>query len=467
MKKILIADDESSIRMILSRAVEKLGHEPVCAENGKDAFDILTSQNITAALLDIRMPEMNGLDLLKNKDEFLSQPPLIIMTAQDTMENAVQAMKSGAYDYLTKPFDLEDVSLILNRAIESHDLKKEVEHLKNKSTTSAKIVGKSKAMLEVFKTIGKVADQDVTVLIQGESGTGKELIAKAIHEESQRREQSFIAVNSSAIPENLLESELFGYKKGAFTGAEQDKIGYFEQADGGTIFLDEIGDMPLHLQVKILRFLQEKTMTRLGETQAKKLDVRVIAATHQDLEKKIKAGEFREDLYFRLNVVPIFLPPLRERRNDIPALIDFFQNKYNTIGSSQKRFAQDALTYFYQLDWPGNVRELENTIKRCLVLAKGDVITKKDILEIQGQNVSNKTQINLQDKLSQDLELVLSSYLQALPTQDWQNLYEKSLNSFEKPLLNEVLKKTKGNQLKAAEILGINRNTLRTKLKNL
>ncbi|EKD42580.1 MAG: hypothetical protein ACD_73C00098G0004, partial [uncultured bacterium] len=375
MPTILIADDESSIRTILAKSMENQGYTVVKATDGAEAFNILKSQPIDVALVDIRMPEITGLELLTRKSEFVGDPSFFVITAQDTMENAVEAMKRGAVDYLTKPFDLTEIGILVERALQDRKNRAELAELKstlsNKSVDNS-LIGKNRLMQTVFKTIGKVANQDVTVLIEGESGTGKEMVAKAIHFQGSRASKSFLAVNCSAIPDNLLESELFGYRKGAFTGANMDRAGYFERANGGTLFLDEIGDMPTPLQAKLLRVLQEREIQRLGDTKAIPVNVRIIAATNQKLEERVRKGRFREDLYFRLKVVPIYLPALSERRDDIKLLVDHFVKKCAAdFKIPLKKISPDALEYLENRDWPGNIRELENLVKRVVVLSQG------------------------------------------------------------------------------------------------
>lgn len=467
---VLIADDEDSIRLILARAVEKMGLKARCVSNGKAALDALKSSGIGAAIIDVRMPELSGLEILGHSAEFAAETPVIVMTAQDTMENAVTAMKNGAFDYITKPFDLDEIRILIERALENARLKTELSALKRSVPDRGErhaLIGGTRGMQGIFKTIGKVADQDVTVLIQGESGTGKELIARAIHSSGRRSNQAFVAVNCAAIPDNLLESELFGFKKGAFTGAVEDKIGFLEQADGGTIFLDEIGEMPANLQVKILRFLQDKTVQRLGDPNVRTLDVRVIAATNRDLKTAVAKEVFREDLYFRLNVVPIAVPPLSERREDIPRLTQHFLAKYGALLANEtKRFSPDAVDYFSTRDWPGNVRELENAVKRVLVLARGDVVTAAEARGILSGNtdVPDASKTATLDDL---VRLKIRAAVQALADENATDLYGKLLVGFEKPLISAALEMTRGNQLKAAELLGLNRNTLRKKIRVL
>lgn len=473
MANILIADDELSIRTILKRFLEKQQHQVIVAQNGIDALEYLKSTELDLAILDIRMPGMTGLDILNHQSSFFSHPSIVVMTAQDTMENAIEAMKRGAYDYITKPFDLEELKIILDKAFETSLLKREIKRLKqshqSKETEKINIIGKSKAIHEIYKTIGRIADQDVTVLIQGESGTGKELIARAIHYQGKRMYYPFITVNCSAIPENLFESELFGHRRGAFTGAHTDRAGFFEQAHKGTIFLDEIGDIPLDVQVKLLRVLQEKEIQRLGDNRLIPVDVRIIAATNKELEQEVLQGHFREDLFFRLNVVPLSLPPLRKRQSDIPDLIDYFLQKFAVeFNQERKQFAPDAMKHLQEREWKGNIRELENVVKRLVVLTPGDVITRYDLEEMQAASLSLPINPHLKEtEVEKFIEASLTSLLLSVGSDDASNIYDTYLPLLERPLIKVLLRKTRGNQVQTAKLLGINRNTLRKKINEL
>ena len=365
INRILVADDEESMRWVLSKALRKKGFTVDLARDGDEALRLIRSESYDLAILDIKMPGINGLDLLDKVREFKSDLLVVIMTAEAGMKNAVEAMKRGAYDYLTKPFDLDVMDAIVEKANRAQEMTMQVsalkDELKDHYLLDKGIIGNSIPMREVYKTIGKVAPSDMTVLIQGESGTGKELIAKAIHCNSKRLVKPFIAMNCAAIPKELLETELFGHEKGSFTGASERKLGKFEQANGGTVFLDEIGDMPLDLQAKILRVLQERELTRTGGSQNITVDVRIVAATNQDLQQLVQQRLFREDLYYRLNVVPINLLPLRERRDDILLLVDhFLQKTCAELDVPLKKIDQPALDRLEAYSWPGNVRELEN-----------------------------------------------------------------------------------------------------------
>ena len=383
LNRILVADDEESMRWVLSKALRKKGFSVDLARDGSEALRLIKENPYEMAILDIKMPGINGLDLLDRIREQHQDLLVVIMTAEASMKNAVEAMKRGAYDYITKPFDLDVIDAIIEKVNRAREMTSQVtllkEELKDRYQVEKNIIGNSAVMREVYKTIGKVAPSDITVLIEGESGTGKELVARAIHFNSRRIGKPFVAINCAAIPKELLESELFGFEKGAFTGAMERKIGKFEQANGGSIFLDEIGDMPLDLQSKILRVLQEKEITRTGGNQNIPVDVRIIAATNQNLEDRVRDKQFREDLYYRLNVVPINLAPLRERREDIPLLVDYFLKKSCAeLDLPLRRCSPDTLRLLSRHSWPGNIRELENTIKRAVILCPDPLLTEAD-----------------------------------------------------------------------------------------
>src|SRR5579884_1808188 len=379
---LLVADDEESIRWVLERACTQRGHAVTAVASGTAALAALRTQAFDVALIDIRMPDVSGLDVLTRAREERIDTLFIVMTAQNTMANAIEATKRGAYDYLTKPC-----------ALELRRLTRDLERLRGELDERRELlIGRTPAMQEIYKVIGRVAPTDATVLIQGETGTGKELVARTIHHHSDRR-GPFVALNCSAIPNELLESELFGYERGAFTGAVERRIGKFEAAAGGTLFLDEIADMPLALQAKVLRVLQEREFTRVGGREAIRADVRIVAATNQDLEAAVRAGRFREDLFFRLHVVRIHVPPLRERRADIPELIDFFVDKINReLGTSIVGVTDDVRERLIQHPWPGNVRELENTLRRAAVLARagGNQVKAAQMLGINRNTLRKK-----------------------------------------------------------------------------
>jgi two-component system nitrogen regulation response regulator GlnG len=468
---ILVADDEESMRWVLSKALKKKGFTVDLARDGDEALQFIQSRQYDLAILDIKMPGLSGLELLDKVREQKSDLLVVIMTAEASMKNAVEAMKRGAYDYITKPFDLDVIDAIIEKVNKAREMTSQVsmlkEELKDKYQLEKTIIGNSPAMRDVYKTIGKVAPSDVTVLIQGESGTGKELIARAIHFNSHRLGKPFIAINCAAIPKELLESELFGFEKGAFTGAVERKLGKFEQADKGTMFLDEIGDMPLDLQAKILRVLQEREVSRTGGNQSIGVDVRIIAATNQDLEEKVQRKEFREDLFYRLNVVPINLVPLRERKEDIPSLVEYFLAKTCTeLGTPGKQCSPETVAMLAAHDWPGNIRELENAIKRAVILSSDPLLTPADFQGLRRIKISEQSPT---DDLS--LEGIVDTKLRAclvnMDKMESGDLYDVVIEQVERPLIRFVLEKTRWNQVKAADILGINRNTLRKKIQDL
>jgi len=471
IKRILVADDEESIRFVLSKALRKSGYSVDLADNGGKALELLDSKNYDLAILDIKMPELSGLDILDRVKEVNPDLLVIIMTAEANMKNAVEAMKRGAYDYLTKPFDLEALDAILERALRAKEMTLQVEALReqlgDRYLLERGIVGNSSAMSEVYKTIGKVAPSDMTVLIQGESGTGKELIARAIHYNSKRLIKPFITVNCAAIPKDLLESELFGHERGAFTGATQRKVGKFEQADEGTIFLDEIGDMPLDLQAKILRVLQEREITRVGGDKSISVNVRIIAATNQDIKELVDERRFREDLFYRLNVIPITLLPLRERRDDIPLLADhFIKSTCAELCISGKSFDRKAIELLEKHSWPGNVRELENSIKRAVILSPDPVLTVGDFPDAANEKCS-LSKDGKEYSLEAIVDMKLRASLCGVAKMEHGDIYDMVIAQVERPLISFVLEQAKGNQLRAADILGINRNTLRKKIREL
>lgn len=471
LNRILVADDEESIRWVLSKALKQKGFSVDLAHDGSHALELIKDNCYDLAILDIKMPGITGLDLLDKVREMNSDLLVVIMTAEASMKNAVEAMKRGAYDYITKPFDLDVIDAIIEKVARARDIAGQVitlkQELKDRYQVEKNIVGNSAAMQEVYKTIGKVAVSDVTILIQGESGTGKELVARAVHFNSERLGKPFIAINCAAIPRDLLESELFGSEKGAFTGAGERKQGKFEQANHGTLFLDEIGDMPLDLQAKILRVLQEQEVTRIGGSQNIQVDVRIVAATNQSLAEKVRLKEFREDLYYRLNVVPITLAPLRERRDDIPALANYFLSRSCAeMSVSPKQLAEDALTLLKSYSWPGNVRELENSVKRAVILSNDPLLTALDF-----GGVLPASEIPPIDARETSLEVLvdmkLRSCMNGIEGLDKGDIHAMVLEQVERPLIRLVLEKCRWNQVKAADVLGINRNTLRKKISEL
>jgi two-component system nitrogen regulation response regulator GlnG len=464
--RVLIADDEESIRMVLGTALAQAGHDVETVASGGDALAALGAGDFDVAILDIRMPDVNGLDVLERIRATDNAVIPIVVTAQNTMTNAIEAMKRGAFNYLTKPFDLDEVRTLVARAAEMHELTRTVARMRSeiggRYEPGVTLVGTSAAVQEIFKAIGRVAKSDATVLIEGESGTGKELIARAIHSHSTRWSGPFVALNCSAIPRDLLESELFGHERGAFTGASERRVGRFETADDGTLFLDEIGDMPVELQVKLLRVLQEREFSRVGNTRVIKANARIIAATNQSLERAVREGRFREDLYFRLKVVPITVPPLRERRGDIPALICYFLAKINAeMGTDIAAIAPEAEELLMRHSWPGNVRELENCLLRAAVLAPGRTLTPED-LSLSDAAPPPALAGSIADTLRSAVAALVND-----PERPAKELHAAVVGAVERPLIELILEQTSGNQLRAADLLGINRNTLRKKITSL
>jgi len=466
--RILVADDEESIRWVLSKTLNKKGFQVDLAESGDEAQKLFKQNDYDLAILDIKMPGVTGLELLRRFRESRPDTMVVIMTAESSMENAVEAMKSGAYDYITKPFDLNAIDAVVLKAQKASDVSEEVHRLKSELQgqyqLDRSIIGNSQDMQNVYKIVGKTAPSDITVLITGESGTGKELVARAIHYNSPRLGKPFIALNCAAIPRELLESELFGHEKGAFTDAKERRAGKFEQAHGGTLFLDEIGDMPLELQAKLLRVLQEKEITRTGGNSTLSVDVRIIAATNQDLEEKVRSKAFREDLYYRLNVVPIPLPPLRDRQDDIPLLVDFFIGHANEeLDTDISGCTEEALNLLVSYDWPGNIRQLENAIRRAVLLSSDSALTPEDFPDMTGDVSGRESDSSLENLIAGKLH----SSLAQMDVNELDDLYEMVLYQMERPLIRIILEKTRGNQVRTAEILGINRNTLRKKIQTL
>ncbi len=456
-KKILIIDDDESIIWVIKKALEPGGYKTSSRTRLTSGLRA-AEDHFPVILLDLMLPDGSGLDGLRELKASQPDTIVIMITANAMMDSTISAMKEGAYDYLEKPFDIEELKILVDKAFKDLALRQELRELKKAAfeTETPQMVGRSPKMLKVFKDIGRVASKDITVLITGESGTGKELVAKAIHLNSRRSTGPFVAINAASIPKDLLESELFGYNKGAFTGAARDKTGRIEAAHGGTLFLDEIGEMEQSLQAKLLRFLQEKEFNPLGSTDTMKADVRIIGATNRDLSEAVSQGRFREDLYYRFNVVQIKVPPLRERKEDVPLLIkSFLRESVEKLETGEKELAKETKAFLEKYDWPGNVRELENVIKRACVLSTGTIIEKKDLLIEEANSYSIKD----------FLEEKLKRYLKDMAKITNFNLYDTVLSEVEKALISIVLKETNGNQLKTARLLGINRNTLRTKIK--
>jgi two-component system response regulator AtoC len=447
MRRVLVVDDEENIRLVLRTLLRRNGYEVETASNGEEALKLVETFGPDFVLTDARMPKMGGLDLLSTLRAKQSDATVIVMSAYGNVEMALEAIQAGAYDYVQKPFKNDEIVLALRKAEEREALRRENRALREEIRKEYKfedLLAKSTSMQTIFKTVAKVADFKTTVLISGESGVGKELVARAIHGRSVRASGRFVAVNCGAIPETLLESELFGHKRGAFTDAAADRRGLFEEADGGTLFLDEVGELPVSLQVKLLRVLQDELIRRLGDSKDIQVDVRIVAATHRDLVAETKAGRFREDLYYRLNVLPIKVPPLRDRRDDIPLLLDHFLSRNNArLGTNIRGVDPEARRLLLEYGWPGNVRELENSVERAMVLAEGDIITANDLPErIRESRDPIKMQL-----ASGELSI------------------KKTTRVIEEVLIRRALQKTKGNRTRAAGVLEISHRALLYKIK--
>ena len=463
MTRILIAEDDSAQRYMLEQVMIREGYETVCVANGAEAIERVRNEEFDVVLLDIRMPQVDGIEALRQIHAMRPDLLVIMITAFGSSQIAIQCMKEGAYDYFTKPFDLEELRLVVRRAVEKSALKRQIQVLEDQlheRLSLDRLIGKSVGMQKVYELIDKVLSSDVTVLITGESGTGKELVAQAIHYHSIRRSKPFVSVNCAAIPETLLESELFGYERGAFTGAVTSKPGQFEIAQGGTVFLDEIADMPLSLQAKLLRVLQEREIVRVGGTKPIKVDIRIIAATNRNLAECVAMRTFREDLFFRLNVVPINLPPLRAREGDIPLLVNHFIKVYNPrLNKNIQGVAPEVMTALENFPWPGNVRELENVIQRAMILADGPVITLRDLPENlrAGKSSTEATQSSL--LADENVDCLIEDF--SLPLQE---KVEKVTELIEKRAILAALKKANFKRQETADLLGISRKSLHNKM---
>ena len=442
---ILIVDDEDAQRSVLKGYLEKKGYRIFSASSGNEGIKTVQNNIIDIILSDFKMPDKTGLEVLEEVKKINPEISFVILTAYGTIENAVKAMRLGAFDYISKPVDLDELDLMIERIIENRNLKSENQILKNQLKEKFKIdsfISQSPKMEEVLSVASRAADSRATVLITGESGTGKEVLAKSIHYVSIRKDKPFVAVNIPALPETLLESELFGHEKGAFTGAEKSKKGRFELAHEGTIFLDEIGDIPINLQVKLLRVLQEHQIEKLGSMDTVNIDVRIIAATHQNLEQKIKDGSFREDLFYRLNIVSLNIPPLRERKEDILPLIEHFIEKYSKEnGRENLSLSKETVDTLIKYNFPGNVRELENIIERAVVLSRGNTITVNDLPNVvKGFKAEKEIPANEETTLIEQVE------------------------ELEKKLIFDALTKSNGNQSQAGRLLGLTERNLRYKM---
>ena len=468
MEKILIVDNDEGLSHFLMRLFVRQEYEVHTRADGESALRLLAESSFDLILLDYMMPGLNGLETLAEIQRAQVKTPVIIMTAHGTTETAIEAMKLGAYDYLLKPFDSEELKRIAADALRVNRLMKEVVSLPGSVTrvsppVAVRIVGGHRKMQEVFKLIGQVAEKDVTVLITGESGTGKELAARAIYHHSHRKDNPFMAVNCAAIPDSLFESELFGYERGAFTGAERTYVGKFERCHTGTLFFDEIGDISRTAQAKVLRVLQEGEFERLGGSETIKVDVRLLAATNKNLEQEVEQGRFREDLYYRLKVISIDLPPLRERRDDIDPLVNYFVGRFAAqYAKSIQYVAEPAMRRLHAHRWPGNVRELENCLRRAVLVCKGDVLLTEHLqFEADADRAAAATRDDLLRNLRQRVEQLVPELLRLADQQAHANV----IDLVEEALIAGALRQCGGNQVRAARLLGISRNTLRHRIK--
>jgi len=445
-KRILIVDDEPSIRKVLNAHLTKLGYEVVTAEDGVQAIELLGTDLFHLVVTDLKMPRLDGMGVLAWAGEQQPGLPVILITAHGTVATAVDALKQGAFDYITKPFDRDELRHVIEKALSTEA--RNTRRLQEEGSGRFRFIGRTPAMRELYSLIEKVAPSPTTVLVSGESGTGKELVARALHNNSDRASGPFIQINCGAIPENLFEAELFGYEKGAFTGAVASKPGRFELAHEGTLFLDEVGELPRDMQVKLLRALQERRIERVGGIRSTDVDVRVIAATNIDLLEAVQQGRFREDVYYRLNVIPIHLPPLRERTEDIPLLVEHFLDKFNQrLAKTVRWVSPEALAALLEYTWPGNIRELENLMERSVLLVEGDTIGLLDMPGLQGTGSTLAS--------PEDLDgMGLKEYVRVHTTK------------LERARIRRVLKAEDGNVTRAARRLGISRKSLQTKMKD-
>ena len=468
---ILVADDDAAIRTVLNQALSRVGHEVRVTSNAATLWRWVAAGEGDLVITDVVMPDENAFDMLPRIKKARPELPVIVMSAQNTFMTAIRASETGAYEYLPKPFDLNELLNIVNRAL-SEPRRPKIDSRAEDQAEAMPLVGRSAAMQDIYRMLARMMQTDLTVMISGESGTGKELVARALHEYGRRRSGPFVAINMAAIPRDLIESELFGHEKGAFTGAQNRSTGRFEQAEGGTLFLDEIGDMPMEAQTRLLRVLQQGEYTTVGGRTPIKTDVRIVAATNKDLRTLISQGLFREDLFYRLNVVPLRLPPLRERAEDVPDLVRHFFKQGESEGLRTKRISSGGIELMKRYPWPGNVRELENLIRRLAALYPQDEISP-EIIEAElktGEQpaVSGGAMVPENLTIGQAAEHYLQRYFSSfageLPPP---GLYQRILTEVEYPLVLASMTATRGNQIKAAELLGLNRNTLRKKIRDL
>lgn len=491
MQKILIIDDDEGVCYSLARLLSSEDRRVTAVQTPEAGLEALRGEDPDVVLLDVKIPGADGLELLKIIRKQRPRQLVVMMTAHGTTETAIEAMKRGAYDYLMKPFDSENLLSVVNKALDNARLNQRVaagidgkdakKAAPDRAGFSDRIIGKSAAMQEVYKKIGQVASREVPVMIRGESGTGKELVARALWQHSGRSDKPFLAVNCAAIPENLLEGELFGHEKGSFTGADSRRLGKFEQADEGTLFLDEVGDMSIATQAKILRVLQSNTFERVGGTETIKVDVRIIAATHQNLEKLIAEGKFREDLYYRLRVMEIILPPLRERREDVPEIVRFLLQRHReALNSEAASVSPRAMDQLMNYDWPGNIRQLENVIRRAMVLCNGSMIGTEHLEFGPDSSRYDQTKPSVTAQGSSLTGAIVAPVATVaaphngggMSMEDMDHLVERLLSSgrtalieeMERLLIGRALERLNGNQLQTAKLLGITRNTLRSRI---
>ncbi|MBO6824635.1 MAG: nitrogen regulation protein NR(I) [Sneathiella sp.] len=467
---ILVADDDQGIRTVLDQALSRANYTVRSTGNAATLYNWVLEGEGDLVLTDVVMPDENGLDLLPRLKKIRPELPIIVMSAQNTLLTAIKATERGAYDYLPKPFDLKEMLQVVERALSKPKKVRKSDVDEDEGDGKIPLIGRSPAMQEIYRVLARLMGTDLTVMITGESGTGKELVARALHEYGKRKNGPFVPINMAAIPKELIESELFGHEKGAFTGAESRAVGRFEQAQGGTLFLDEIGDMPLDAQTRLLRVLQQGEYTTVGGRTPIKTDVRIVAATNRDLRQFVRQGLFREDLFYRLNVVPLRLPPLRERTEDIPDLVRHFLALAQDEGLPVKSIDNEALEILKKHKWPGNVRELENLVQRLVALYSEEVIDAK-VVATELQPVASTPSVDAipdDESLGDAVERHIAKYFAAHPgSLPPTGLYERVIREVERPLITLSLDATNGNQIRTAELLGLNRNTLRKKIREL
>jgi two-component system nitrogen regulation response regulator GlnG len=467
-RRILVVDDEEAMRWTLEKALQRRGFEVTALGDGEAAVADAAEHDYTLVLMDLKMPRLNGFEALRRIRDRKPEQLVVLMTAYGTMRTAIDAMKEGAFDYITKPFEFDQIYAIIEKALMVGSYRHEVAYLSAEMRDRpafGNIIGRSRPMQRVYRLIGMVAPTPLTVLIRGPSGTGKELVAQSIHHYSDRAGQPFVILNIAAVPPNLIESELFGHERGSFTGAVAQKAGKFELANQGTLFLDEIGDMGFPVQSKLLRVLEEREFYRIGGSRPVRVDVRVLAATNQDLERMVAEGRFRRDLYYRLNAVTVTLPGLGEHKEDLPLLLDYFMARFcEDLNLERKYLSSEAARLLQAYGWPGNIRELENTLKRAMVLAPTNVLLPEHFpAELRQATGADSTL----ERLERLLDARIGAQLERGEPERPGNLYQEVLDTFERPLLKGALRRTRGNKVRAAELLGINRNTLNKRIRLL